>query len=60
MHECAKWTPQEQTQSRPLADSERTPSGAKFLKSGLEADPKRTQGPLLGSALVLGCVRSVL
>ena len=44
----------------PLADSERTPSGLKFLKSGLEADPKRTSGPFSGSALVLGWVWSVL
>ena len=66
-----KADPQKQTQSGPLAESERTcsrpqpdseqtTSGRNFLKSGFQADPKQTPGLLSGSALVLGWVRSVL
>ena len=47
-------------QSGPRANSQQIPSGPKFFRRGLEADPKQTPGPLSGSALVLGWVRSVL
>ena len=48
------------TPSEPLADPKRTQIFEKRTHSGPRANLKRTRGPLLGSALVLACVWSVL